>query len=139
MSTTRIALYRAIASAVKARENCAKTDNSEWFDRHTKTVEFLVKNYMPSGSGIDCGTKIDWDRTAPELLTFTFSYHHMDDGGCYDGWTEHTLKVWASLAHEFKLHITGRDRNQIKEYLYDTYQYALKQLVDPHPEPRGSS
>jgi hypothetical protein len=83
---------------------------------------------MPSGSGIDCGTKFDWG-SKPNKLVFTFSYHHMDEAGLYSGWMEHTLIVKPSLQSGFDMRITGPNRNQIKEYLFDIYEYALKQQV----------
>lgn len=129
MSRTPRKLYQKIASLIAARNNCRKSNNNEWLVTHEDTIEFLVKNYMPSGSGIDCGTQINLEKSTPEKLVFTFSYHHMNEGGMYDGWTEHTLTVRPSLAHDIDIRISGRDRNQIKEYLYETYQHALTQEV----------
>lgn len=122
-------LYREIASLLSARENCRKSNNAEWLDRHGETLRKLVKDYMPSGSGIDCGTKLDENASTPEKLIFTFSFHHMDDSGMYSGWTEHTLTVRPSLQFGIDLRISGPNRNQIKEYLYETYTYALTQSV----------
>ena len=48
----------------------------------------------------------------------------------YDGWTNHTLTVRASLQFGIDLTISGRNRNQIKEYLYETFQCALTDLID---------
>lgn len=119
-------LYREIASLLNAREHCRKRNN-EWFDKHTKTLALLIKKYLPSGEGIDCGTTLD-DSSTPEKLVFTFSYHHMNDAG-YDGWTEHKLTVRPSLVHGIDLHISGCDRNGIKDHLYGVYQGALTQQV----------
>ena len=129
MSRSSTPLYREIASLLSARENCRNTNNTEWEDKHEDTLTHLVKNYLPSGSGIDCGTKLDLDASTPEKLVFTFGYHHMNDGGYYDGWTEHTMIVRPSLQFGFYLRISGRDRNGVKDYLYETYQYALTQDV----------
>jgi hypothetical protein len=85
---------------------------------------------LPSGSGIDSGTKIDLDKSHAEKIIFYFGFHHMDENGFYDGWTEHTLVVTPSFTG-INLRIGGRDRNQIKEYLYDTYDYALTCEVEP--------
>ena len=62
-------------------------------DTHEATIKRLVKDFMPSGSGFDAGTKLDLDLSHAERLVFTTSYHHMNDGGYYDGWTEHTVTV----------------------------------------------
>lgn len=118
-------LYQQLASLVTARLNCIKSDNQGWLKTHTDRILVLVKDNMPSGSGIDCGTKIDLDASTPEKLVFLTSFHHMNDGGMYDGWTQHKIIVTPSLAFGFNLKITGRDRNEIKEYLHDTYHIAL--------------
>jgi len=129
MSLSRTPLYQELASLITARNNCIKSNNGERLDKHGASIEHLVRNYMPSGSGIDCGTKLDLDASKPNRLVFYFSYHHMNDVGMYDSWTEHTLIVTPSLISGIDLRITGRDRNQIKEYLYETYQYCLMSEV----------
>lgn len=129
MSLSRRPLYQELASLFDAYKRCVDTNNHEWRDQHHATIEWLVDNYMPSGSGIDGGTKFDWDASKPDKLVFTFGYHHMNDGGYYDGWTEHTLAVKPSLQFGITTHISGRDRNGIKECLYEVYGYALEQDV----------
>jgi len=129
MSRTPTPLYRELASLVAARANCRKSNNGEWLDKHTESLWYLANNYLPSGSGIDCGTKIDLDASTPNRLVFTFSFHHMNDVGMYDGWTEHALIVTPSLTSGIDLRITGKDRNQVKDYLYEVYHHALTQEV----------
>lgn len=120
-------LYRELSSLLAAIANCKKANNGEWLDKHTERALRLVSNHMPSGAGIDTGTKLDMDKSTPERLVFTFGYHHMNETGYYDGWTEHTLIVTPSLLSGIDLRITGRDRNQIKDYLHETYMMALTQ------------
>lgn len=120
-------LYAEIASLICARQNCIKTGNHEWQGKHEERILALVKETAPSGSGIDCGTKIDIDVSQPEKLVFTFSYHHMNDYGMYDGWTEHKAIVTPSLQFGFNLTITGKDRNGIKEYLHEVFAMWLDQ------------
>jgi len=126
--------YQVIATAVQARINCGRpntagTINQEWFDRWTKTIEEETAE-LPSGSGIDSAPKFDFDASTPEKLVFNFGYHHMNESGMYDGWTDHSLIVTPSLQFGFHLRITGKDRNQVKDYLYETFQYALSEDVD---------
>jgi hypothetical protein len=118
-------LYRLIASTLQAIRNCEKAGNSEWFDKHHESLRELIA-LLPSGSGIDNGTRIEEDCCREERLVFTLGFHHMNDNGMYDGWTEHTLTVVPSF-DGIDLKISGRDRNGIKEYLYETYHYALTQ------------
>ncbi len=118
-------LYSALAHLLCARQNCIERNNAEWPPKHEQSILELVKQYMPSGSGVDCGTKIDLDKSTPNKLVFHFSYHHMNSDGMYDGWTDHSAIVTPSLAFGFDLKITGQNRDDIKEYLYETFREAL--------------
>jgi hypothetical protein len=122
-------LYRELASLVQARHNClsglkAGTLPNPWVARHEETIERLVKEYMPSGSGFDSGTKIDLERSRAGKLVFTTAFHHMDENGYYDGWTEHRITVTPSF-DGFNLRIGGRNRRDIKEYMYQTFDECL--------------
>ena len=119
-------LYRELADAIQAKKNCQTAGNTEWLDRWDDTIKLLV-NHLPSGSGIS-GTTLDEDSSHAEKLVFTFSFYHMNDNGYYDGWTEHTLTVTPSF-DGINLRISGRNRNDIKDYLYEMYHYALTQDV----------
>lgn len=118
-------IIQTIASTLQAIRNCEKSDNNEWRYRHACKIEDICKNQLPHGSGFDSGTKFDFDASKPDRLVFHADYHHMNDGGYYDGWTEHQVIVTPSLAHGFNLRITGRDRRNIKEYIAETFNYAL--------------
>lgn len=123
-------VYQHIASALAAMINCLEARNTEWFDRHEETINTLIKRYLPSGGGIDQGTKLDFTNSAPNRLVFIAPFHHMNVHGYYSGWTDHTVIVTPDLAFGFDLKITGRDRNDIKEYLADTFHHALSADVD---------
>jgi len=122
--------YQAIARKIAAISNCERLKNTEWLGRHLSILREIVKKDAPSGSGIDCGTEIDEENSTQDKLIFTFSYHHMNDGGMYDGWTEHKAIVTPSLLFGFSLKITGRDRNAIKEYLHEVYSTWLEGEID---------
>lgn len=122
-------LFQHIARKLEAMESCRKTGNTEWFDNHEESIESLIDGYMPSGSGIDNGVSFDFDESMPNKLVFTFEYHHMNEGGYYDGWTEHKCIVTPSLSFGIDIKITGRDRNNVKDYLYDVFEQALNTLV----------
>jgi hypothetical protein len=122
-------LVAAIASALAARENCAKSGNTLWHEKHGERLEELVRNYLPSGSGWDAGTKLDYDKSTPERLIFFGSFHHMDESGGYDGWTDHAIVVTPSLAFGFNVTVKGKDRNDIKDYLTEMFQHCLSQTL----------
>ncbi len=124
-------VYQHIAGLLIAIENCYKSNNTEWRDRHEQTLEKMVYETMPSGSGFDSGTKLDFERSnAEQKLIFHTSFHHMNDGGYYDGWTEHTVTVRPSLFHDIDIKISGRDRNEIKDYIHECFDIALRESVD---------
>ena len=108
-----------IANLLSAIENCRKSGNKEWYANHSDSLDSIIKD-GPSGSGIDCGTKLDESSTKDKVVLIC-EFHHMNENGMYDGWTEHKIIVTASLQNSFDLRITGRDRNQIKEYLHEVY------------------
>lgn len=122
-------LYQRLASAFVARRNCAAVGNTEWFDRHTRTIQELVSRYMPSGSGWDTGTQYDLDSWTDSKMTFTGSFHHMDDHGGYAGWTDHVVTVRPSF-DGIELRISGSNRNDIKDHLHDMFYTALRSAVE---------
>ena len=130
MRTEPKPLYWHLASSIDARLNCANGKNPEWFEKHEETIEQFAKDFLPSGSGIDSGCTIDLDKSNGEKIVIHTSYHHMNDGGYYDGWTEHTITVVPSLQFDFTLNISGRNRNMVKEYLYDVFREALSDSID---------
>jgi hypothetical protein len=122
-------LYKRLAGLVGAYNRCISKDANEsqreWAGRHLDAIGALVKEHLPSGSGFDSGTKLDVERSGEERLVFSTSFHHMNEGGYYDGWSEHEVIVTPSLALGFNLRITGRDRNEIKDYMHQAFNAAL--------------
>ena len=122
---------KTVASEIYLRlmaiESCKKSNNAEWLDKHTEKLIELEKR-LPSGSGIDCGTKIDTRDLKANQFKLTLSFHHMDENGFYDGWTDHVITVRPSFGG-LDLTISGKNKNDIKEYLSDVYYYALTKEV----------
>jgi hypothetical protein len=132
MITYHRPLVESLASTVNALSNCIASGDAAGRQRHEDTIAELCRDFLPSGSGIDSGTVLDVDaslRFAGEKLVFTLGFHHLDDGGCYDGWTQHKLTVTPSLFLGPKLQFSGPDRNRIKEYLHEVYSSALSQEI----------
>ncbi len=121
-------LYHVIAELIQARANCLEAGNLEWYARHGERLEYVIREHMPSGSGIDSGTSLD-DDSNPDKLIFNTAFHHMNETGYYTGWTHHAVIITPDFSG-FNLRITGRDRNGIKEYLSGVYTEALRQRFD---------
>jgi hypothetical protein len=122
-------LYQVLAQKFQARVNCEKSGNMDWFDRHEDAIRKLF-DQLPHGSGIDSAYEIDWTTSNGEKIVFSFSFHHMNENGYYDGWTDHTVTVTGSLQFGFNLKISGRNRNDIKDYLYDVFNEAFNREVE---------
>lgn len=122
-------LYRRIASRLDARIRSMQNGNKEWHARHTDALR-AMQRHLPSGSGIDSGTTIDLDESRGEKIVLRTSFHHMDEQGGYDGWTEHAVTITPSLRFGIEIKISGRDRNDIKSYLADVFQEALNEEYD---------
>ena len=118
---------RELASCLAARENCVDSGNNEWYDKWDKRIDWITEQFLPSGSGIDCGTKIDLDHSTPTKLVLTCEYHHMNENGMYDGWTHHIITVTPTF-DGIAIKVGGRDRNDIKCYLGDIFHECLSQI-----------
>lgn len=116
---------QAIACALAAQKNCLQSGNLEWRDRWGNELHKLTLA-LPSGSGFDCGTTIMRPESTDRRVVLETSFHHMDDAGGYDGWTAHLVVVTPSF-DGFDLRVTGRNRNDIKEYIADVFYGALGQ------------
>ena len=129
MTSRVLPLYRLIASIAEARLNCQANNNAEWFDRHSERLDYIARELLPSGAGVDSGSKIDLERTTAGKIVLTTAYHHMNDGGMYDGWTEHAVVVTPCF-DGIDVRVTGRDRNDVKDYLGDLFHANLTSLVE---------
>ncbi len=124
----KLKTYQKISSLINARLNCIESGNKEWKLIHEEKLTDISQS-LPSGSGIDTGSKINLDKSKPEKIVINTAFHHMDEHGGYDGWTEHEIIVTPSLQFGFKLHVTGRNRDMIKTYLADMFNEALESTI----------
>ncbi len=120
-------LIEHIADTVQALHSCkAGRGHSDWIAKHEDTLAILAKE-LPYGSGIDSGTQIDLDRSNGAKVVLTFGFHFMDQHGMYAGWGDFQAVIRPAF-HGIDVEIKGRNRNGIKEYLYQTYEYALTRM-----------
>jgi hypothetical protein len=86
-----------------------------WIPAVESWIERLAED-SPSGSGIDGGSRFLVDESTPQKLRFSSDYHHMNDAGMYDGWTDHVATCVPTFQGP-EVFVSGRNRNDIKEYL----------------------
>lgn len=122
-------LIHAIAETIAALQHCDRSGNTEWRHRHAARLSQLAAR-LPSGSGIDAGTTIDVDASTTDRIVLRTSFRHMTDDGMYDGWTEHRIVVRPSFLGTIDIQISGRNRNDIKDYLSDIFTRTLLEPAD---------
>lgn len=128
-----------LSNLLTAMENCQKridnpisADNQMqakiWFMAHRETIKRICKEYLPSGSGFNNGTHLDFDCSFPNKLVFYTSFHHMTEG-TYNGWTQHRVYVRPRF-DGFDITIMGKDRNDIKDFIHQAFTDALNTEVN---------
>ena len=127
-------IIREIASAVAAYHDCRNRGNVEWEGRWIKRLMWIASNLLPSGSGIDAGTKIIVSRSTDDKIVMAVAFHHMGEDGGYSGWTRHEVTARPSFLNTVEFTISGRDRNAIKDYLHEVYHSALTSPFPGYPD-----
>ena len=128
-------LYKLLAAAIAAGKRCERQDTlTEWAERWPARAEALAREYLPSGSGFDAGTAVDWKASKLNRIVLVTSFHHRDDAGYYAGWTHHTVIVTPDMAWDYDLRITGSNRNGIKDYMAEHFADCLSHLRDYLPD-----
>lgn len=119
---TGIPVYKAIS---KIAELHARDGLWAELDDVIALGEIIVHKYMPSGSGIDNGVTILWDKCRENKLVFSFDFHHMDGNGYYINWTTHSLIVTPSFRQSFELKFKSKDYQKLKEALEKENEKAI--------------
>lgn len=130
-------LYLSLAVLRSRHYNLMQHDNPSETQREAifaieQELDRLTREYLPSGSGFDRGTfffTADPDAQLKPVLRFTTSYHHMNEHGVYDGWTQHQIKAEPDFGG-LRVTVQGSNRNQIKDYIGDMFYAAL---IEPVP------
>ena len=108
--------YSALAQAIQWYN-----DTTEEFKGQAKDKIKTLEKQLPSGSGVDAGSSVNLKLSTSQKIVIDTAFHHMDGNGYYDGWTEHKVIITPCLKYGYSIRITGRNRNQIKDYLYDLF------------------
>lgn len=114
----------ALSGRIQAYLNCITLKNLEWKEKHLDAIMDFEK-LLPSGSGFDAGTKIVLSECKPDRVVLSTQFHHMNDGGYYDGWTEHRIIVTPSFTGT-NIKVTGINRNDIKDYIAEIFSEILE-------------
>ncbi len=127
--THRMSWVQYIAQNVSRVAHFDARDQKKALDIWDALYSYVNQN-APRGSGIDNGTFLG-ETSSKKKLVFVTAFHHMDEHGGYDGWTEHRVVVTPEF-QGFSLRVTGCDRNGIKDYLGELFHSWLSSEAD-HP------
>jgi hypothetical protein len=108
--------YSKLAQAIQ----WYKDTNEEYKGIAEDKIKELEKR-LPYGSGFDAGSSVDMKKSTGQKIVIDTAFHHLDENGYYDGWTEHKVIITPCLMYGYNIKVTGRNRNQIKEYIYDQF------------------
>lgn len=131
-------LYLSLAVLLARHRNllAAPTHKPEILQAVDEELGRLIREYLPSGSGFDSGTQLAFDipdKGMRPRLEFWTAFHHMDEHGGYDGWTNHTVKVYPDF-DGLRITVLGSNRNGILDYIGDVFYEALTAEVKAWPD-----
>jgi hypothetical protein len=106
---------------------CAWKPNKEYEDIRNDAL-IACELRLPSGSGFDNGSKIDVLNSNGQKIIINTSFHHLSENGYYTGWTNHKV-ICTPQFSGVKIVVTGRDKNDIKDYIYQTFSDSLEQKI----------
>lgn len=102
-------------------------DDTKFVAMWTPVLE-EINSRLPRGNGFNSGSEFLPGNSTESRLVFATSFHHMDECGGYDGWTEHNVIVTPRFGG-FDIRVTGRNHNEIKDYIGDIFHDALSDYV----------
>lgn len=118
----------AMSSLQMQIDNCVKSENKEWETKARARLKQITRDFLPSGSGIDNGTFVrEIDDTK---IVMECGFHHMNEHGSYDGWTTHRVTARCGFYLGITIAVTNGRRNEIGEYLAETYRHALSREIE---------
>ena len=112
--------YSELAQAIQWYNDTTDGKRDDWNQKAEEKIRELEKQ-LPYGSGFDNGSKVNLEQSKTQRIVIDTAFHHMNENGYYDGWTEHQVIVTPCLKYGYSLRITGRNRNQVKDYIFDMF------------------
>ena len=122
-----------ILGMANAMQNCVKHDDIEkanWYDIHKDSIETILLDKLPHGSGIDCKWEFDF---TDKLIVCRNSWHKMNENGMYCGYIDFEIRIKISHRNtdgKLVFAIVGRfgRLQDIKDYLYETIGHSIDSL-----------
>jgi hypothetical protein len=110
-------------------------ERKHWQEQRQDAIERIedASKRLPSGSGFDNDSTVEIDECKPDRIVIASSYHHMSEGGYYDGWSDFRVVVRPSFTGPL-VDVLGRtgqvqrrywDRD-FRDYIAETFLAALE-------------
>ena len=97
--------YMQLARIIGAYYRSIESKNTLWEEKHEATIRKMEKE-LPAVQ-VSIAVQIDLERSTGERIVLKTAYHHMNENGMYDGWTEHRIIITPSLQYNYNLKITA--------------------------------
>jgi len=81
----------------------------------------LLQELLPIGNGIETGCVILLKSTKKRIVIET----HPNDSYETSRWTAHQVIITPSFEREINIRITGKNKDNVKDYLHDIFREAL--------------
>ncbi len=130
-------LYSQFSQLLAAVNNCQISGAEHYETIHEQSIDMLISECLPHGSGIDSDIEFDYSESTPEKLVFCFQFHHMNEDGFYTHWSAWKMTITPSLQWGKTIDITSTTEEQSEEqsddgivdFLHDTFNLALSAMV----------
>ena len=119
-------LIQEIAATLNAYRWCLERGNDTKVNRDRLCA---LEKLLPSGSGFDNGTRVEVDNSTDDKIYLTTSFHHMNDMGYYDGWTDHNVIITPTFSG-IDVKVTGRNKNDVNDYIGEVFHDCLMETVN---------
>lgn len=116
--TKRKYLYQLLATKIAAYRMAVDSDNTVNQSRYEDEINDIVKEHLPSGSGIDSGCEVILEQSSADVIHIEVPYHHMDESGMYWGWVHYLVIARASLMYGIDVEVELMDQD-IADVAYD--------------------
>jgi len=95
-------------------------------DAMLKREEFVkLQELLPIGNGSDMGCVISKKKSTEKRIVIYTAYWHPKDSFETSQWTHHEIVITPSFEGEIKIRVTGKNVDNIKEYLEEVFRKAL--------------
>ncbi len=127
--------YLDLSGTHTAYRNCIKHHNN-FVSKHEETIEKILLEILPHGSGIDAKWDIEISETKP-IIVCSNSYHRMNDAGYYDGWYDFSIVLDTSQPGSLSFDkVRGKLDHDTKDYIGETIDHGLNILAEVYQAKR---